>query len=520
MLPRNLGELLSQNAKKHPHRQAIVFGQKKISYRTIDELTDRLAAGIIQLGIKKQEKIALLLDNCPEFIIGYFAILKAGCVVVPINFMFKIEEAKYILEDAQAVCLITSRVYVDMAEELRLRVDNLKNIITTSRTKKDTLDFNRLEKNDKARLDKITVNPDDLAVILYTSGTTGHPKGAMLSHYNLISNALDSASAINVTYKDTVICLLPLFHSFAATVCMNLPLSAGAKIVVMKSVRPFKRVIRAIRKNRVNIFVGIPSIYHILKETRLPKILHSPLLKLFNPVKICISGAAALPAETLKGFEKKFRIPLLEGYGLTEASPVVTLNPFRGIRKPGSIGVTLSKNIELKIVDDKGSPCPPGETGELLVKGPNVMQGYFRQEEATRQTLNDGWLYTGDMARIDRKGYVYIAGRKKEMVNVRGLNVYPREIEEVLYQNPKVKEAAVIGIPDAHKGEVPKGFVVLKEGEKASEHEVILYLRERLAPYKIPKYIAFRSSLPKNASGKILKRLLEDEEKKQLHKAA
>jgi len=514
MIPQNLGELLSINAKNHPHRIAIVFGQKKISYKTLDELTSRLAAGIIQLGIKKQEKIALLLDNCPEFVISYFAILKAGCAVVPINYMFKMEEAKFILEDSQAVCLITSRPYVDMAEELRLRVDNLKNIITTSKTKKDTLDFSKIEKNDTDRLSKIPINPDDLAVILYTSGTTGHPKGAMLSHYNLISNAMDSASAIKTTCKDTFICILPLFHSFAATVCMNLPLSIGAKIVIMKSVRPFKRVIRAIRKNRVNMFVGIPSIYNILKETKLPKILNSPLIKLFNPVKVCISGAAALPAETLQGFEKKFRIPLLEGYGLTEASPVVTLNPLRGIRKPGSIGVALSKNIELKIIDDKGDACAPGQIGELLVKGPNVMQGYFRQEEATRQTLKDGWLYTGDMAKIDRKGYVYIAGRKKEMVNVRGLNVYPREIEEVLYQNPKIKEAAVIGITDTHKGEVPKGFVVLKDGEKATEHEIIQYLRDRLAPYKIPKYIEFKVSLPKNASGKIIKRLLEDEKEK------
>jgi len=514
MIPQNLGELLSINAKNHSHRIAIVFGQKKITYKTLDELTSRLAAGIIQLGIKRQEKIALLLDNCPEFVVSYFAILKAGCVVVPINYMFKIEEAKFILEDSQAVCLITSRTYVDMAEELRLRVDNLKNIITTSKTKKDTLDFSKIEKNDTSGLSKIPINPNDLAVILYTSGTTGHPKGAMLSHYNLISNAMDSASAIKTNHKYTFICILPLFHSFAATVCMNLPLSIGAKIVIMKSIRPFKRIIRAIRKNRVNVFVGIPSIYNILKETKLPKILNSPLIKLFNPVKVCISGAAALPAETLQGFERKFHIPLLEGYGLTEASPVVTLSPLKGIRKPGSIGVALSKNIELKIIDDKGNACAPGETGELLVKGPNVMQGYFRQEEATRQTLKDGWLYTGDMAKLDRKGYVYIAGRKKEMVNVRGLNVYPREIEEVLYQNPKIKETAVIGITDTHKGEVPKGFVVLKDGEKATEHEIIQYLRDRLAPYKIPKYIEFKFSLPKNASGKILKRLLEDEKEK------
>lgn len=511
MVPKNLAELLSLSSQKYPHRTAIVFGQKKISYKTLDELTSQIARGLIDLGIKKQDKVALFLDNCPEFIISYFAILKAGCVVVPINYMFKIEEAKFILQDSEAISLVTSRIYVDMAVELRLRVDTLKYIITTTKTRDDVFYFNGIRKFDTQTLSRISSDPADLAVILYTSGTTGYPKGAMLSHYNLISNAMDSASGIKATHKDTLICILPLFHSFAATVCMNLPILIGAKIVIMKSIRPFKRIIRAIRKNRVSVFVGIPSIYNILKDVKLPKIFNSPLIRFFNPIKISISGAAALPVETFKGFEKKFRIPLLEGYGLTEASPVVTLNPLKGPRKAGSIGITLSKNIELKIVDDKDNVLKSGEIGELLVKGPNVMQGYYKKEEATLEALKNGWLYTGDMAKADQDGYVYIVGRKKEMVNVRGLNVYPREIEEVLYQNPKIKEAAIIGIPDIHKGEVPKGFVVLKDGEAATEHEVIQSLREKLAPYKIPKYIEFRLSLPKNTTGKILKRILEDE---------
>lgn len=510
---KNLAALLKLNAKKHPNRIAIVFGQKKITYKELDDLTDRIASGLEDnLEIKKQEKVALFLDNCPEFIISYFAVHKLGAVVVPINYMFKIEEAKFILQDSQAVCMITSYVYLGMAEELRLRVDTLKHIVTTTKVKDEVPDFSRLKKKNPCDSKEISIGRDDLAVILYTSGTTGFPKGAMLSHHNLISNALDSAKAIRVSHKDTFICILPLFHSFAATVCMNLPLLIGAKIVIMKSLRPFKRILRAIRRNRVTIFVGIPSIYNILKETKLPKILHSPLIKLFNPIRLCISGAAALPVETFNGFEKKFRIPLLEGYGLTEASPVVTLNPLKGKRKPGSIGIRLSKNIELKIIDDKDNILGFDQIGELAVKGPNIMEGYYKQPEASQEVLKDGWLYTGDMAKIDRDGYVYIAGRKKEMVNVRGLNVYPREIEEVLYQNSKIKEAAVIGIADLHKGEVPKAFVVLKDGMQASEHEILQFLREKLAPYKIPKYIEFRISLPKNTTGKILKRLLKDEE--------
>lgn len=515
LIPKNLEELLSESARRHLHRIAIVFGQKKIGYKTLNELAERVASGLIDLGIQKQDRITLFLDNCPEFIISYFAILKAGAVVVPINYMFKIEEVKFILQDSQAVGLITSGAYVDMAEELRLRVDSLKYIITTTKAKDSVLDFNRIKKADTEIINKLSSDPGDLAVILYTSGTTGHPKGARLTHYNLISNAIGCSRAIKATFKDTFLCILPLFHSFAATVCMNLPLLIGAKIVIMKSVRPFKRVIRAIRKNRVTVFAAVPSIYNILKDIKLPRMFNSPLIKLFNPIRICISGAAALPTETFKEFQRRFRIPLLEGYGLTEASPVVTLNPLRGPRKPGSIGISLSENIELKIVDDQGNSLGPEQIGELLVKGPNVMQGYYKKEEESKEIVKDSWLYTGDMARVDGDGYVYIVGRKKEMVNVRGLNVYPREIEEVLYQNPKIKEAAVVGIADVHKGEVPKGFVVLKDGENATEHEIIQYLRERLASYKIPKYIEFRASLPKNTTGKILKRLLlEDEDKK------
>jgi long-chain acyl-CoA synthetase len=515
MTPRTLGELLSLSARTNPRRTAIVFGRKKISYRSLDELTDHIASGFIHLGIKKDDRVAIFLDNCPEFIISYFSVVKAGATVVAINYMYKIEETKFILQDSQAIGIITSRAYIPLAEELRLRVDCLKHIICTSLVlKPHLLDFSKIKKENTSILKKLPISAADTAVILYTSGTTGHPKGAMLTHHNLVSNALDCAANLKPNCRDTFICILPLFHSFAATVCMNLPLLVGGKIVVMKSLKPFKRVIRAIRNNRVSIFVGIPSIYTLLKNMKLPGIFASPLIKLFNPVRLCVSGAAALPVETFKSFEKKFRVPLIEGYGLTEASPVVTLNPIKGIRKPGSIGLSVSGNVELKIVDDKNNELPAGKVGELLTKGPNVMAGYLNEPEATAQTLKDGWLYTGDMAKMDKDGYVYIAGRKKEMVNVRGLNVYPREIEEVLYQNPKVKEAAIIGIPDEHKGEVPKGFVVLKDETQASEREIIQYLRDRLAPYKIPKNIEFRKSLPKNSSGKILKRILQDEEKK------
>ena len=511
---RNLNNLLAHSARKHPAKTAIVFGSKKITYHNLDETTNRVAAGLIHLGIKPGDKVALYLDNCPEFVISYFAILKAGATVVPVNFMFKMEEVKFILEDSGAVCLITGPANAEMARELRLRIDSLRYLITTSRAKETIPDLSHIKRDKIDAVHAINPEPDALAVVLYTSGTTGKPKGAMLTHYNLVSNALDCSHTLKITKGDAFICILPLFHSFAATVCMNLPLLTGSKIVIMKSIKPFKRVIRAIRKNRVTLFVGIPSMYTVLKNMKLPKFFPSPLLKLFNPVRLCISGAASLPVETFKTFEQKFRIPLIEGYGLTEAAPVVTLNPIKGLRKPGSIGLRMCDRIDLRVVDEHGKDIPAGseKAGELLVKGPNVMKGYLNHPQDTAEALKNGWLHTGDMVTIDKQGYVYIAGRKKEMINVRGLNVYPREIEEVLYQNPKIKEAAVVGIADEHKGEVPKGFVVLKEGESATNAELLHYLRERLAAFKVPKTIEFRQSLPKNSTGKILKRLLQEEE--------
>ncbi len=508
----NLGELLNFSAKRFPKKTALIFGSKKITYAQLESAALYLAAGLRKMGIDKGDRVALYLDNCPEFVIGYYAILKAGAVVVPINYMFKSEETEHILNDSSVVAVLTSRAYLDFIISLKKRIKTLKFIVSAQKVYQEIPDFLSVSGDLSLPEQTVVMQKEDLAVILYTSGTTGKPKGAMLSHENLISNAVDSSRAIRVGRKDTFICILPLFHSFAATVCMNIPLLIGAKIVLMKSVRPFRRVIRLIRRHRVSIFTAIPSVYSILKDTKLPWILSTPFIKLVNPVRVCISGAAALPAQTFRDFENKFKLPLLEGYGLTEASPVVTLNPLRGIRKASSIGLPVSSRIKVRIVDENGKDLPPGDVGELIVSGPNVMRGYYLQEEANRQTLRDGWLYTGDMAKFDSEGYIYIVDRKKDMVNVRGLNVYPREIEEVLCRHPEIKEAAVVGIADAHKGEVPKCYLVLKEKSKLTERDVTAYLKNHLASYKIPKYVEFRQLLPKSATGKILKRALSGDE--------
>ncbi|MFH1690965.1 MAG: long-chain fatty acid--CoA ligase [Candidatus Omnitrophota bacterium] len=514
---RNLPDIIKHKAEQHPLRTAIVFGKRKYSYNELYENAKTIGSVLKQKGVQKNDKVALLLDNCPDFVFCYFGILLAQAIIVPINHMFKRDEIKFILEDSQSTTLITSAAYTRIAQELNVMIHDLSNILYTNQNTQDEPSLKKyasgnLPLENKPIIHQNNISGQDIAVFLYTSGTTGHPKAAQLSHNNLLANVISSTKTIRTTRKDTFICFLPLFHSFAVTVCMLMPLYSGAKVVIMKSPRPVKKLLRMIRRNKVTIFVGIPSIYGILKDFKLPKFLPLRLLRLFNPIRLCISGAAALPIEVFTKFEKKFGIPLLEGYGLTEASPVVSLNPLKGKRKPGSIGLPIP-NVKVKIVDEQEREVGTGQIGELCVHGPNIMKGYFKKEKETKEILSNNWLKTGDMAKKDDEGYLYIVDRKKDMVNVRGLNVYPREIEEILYQNPDIKEAAVIGVADIHKGEVPKGFVVLRENATCTEHDIINYLKQRLALYKIPRRIEIRESLPKNTTGKILKRHLAQEGK-------
>ncbi|MFA5272522.1 MAG: long-chain fatty acid--CoA ligase [Candidatus Omnitrophota bacterium] len=505
----NLVQMLDSVSFAYAAKIAIVFGAKQITYRELLENSNKLASSLRGIGVKEFDKVAIWLPNCPEFVYAFFAVLKIRAVVVPINTMFKREEAKFIMEDCRAITLICSVDKVPESENILSRLDSLKNVVSLPAPKENTavLDFYNLINGAEELNEKAEIKEDDLAEIVYTSGTTGKPKGACLSHKNLLSNVKDCSQIIKATKSDCFICVLPLFHSFASTVCMLLPLYRGAKIVIMRSVRPFKRVIRAIFKNRVTVFTGVPSIFNILSEANFPRL--ALLLNLFiNPIRLCISGAAALPFEVWYKFEKRFKRKLFQGYGLTEASPVVSLNPLYGERRPESTGIALP-SIKIKITDKDGNELPVGEIGELLVKGPNVMKGYFNLPLDTQKTLKDGWLYTGDLAKVDKNGFIYIMGRLKEMINVRGLNVYPREIEDALYKQPKIKEAAVVGVMHRHRGEAPIAFVVKKE--EISEREIIRYLRDALASYKIPLRVIFKDSLPKNTTGKILKIELQKE---------
>ena len=505
----NLIEMFDAGVSKYAKRVALVFGSKKITYEELGITSRKLTSGFAQLGVNAFDKVAVWLPNCPEFVYAYFAILRLKATIVPINTMFKREEARFVIEDSLAKILICSIDKVSDSQTILSRLDSLKQVVSLPAPQENSLtqDFYKLIEQNSEFNHRGEILSDMVAQILYTSGTTGKPKGACLSHKNLISNVEDCAGSIRVSKRDCFICILPLFHSFASTICMLLPLSKGAKIVIMRTIRPFKRVVRAIFKNRVTIFTAVPSIYNILSEAKFPRL--GLLLSIFiNPLRLCISGAATLPSGVWKKFQHRFRRPLLQGYGLTEASPVVSLNPLFGKRKPESVGRVLP-TVRVKVVDKQARDLPEGEVGELLVKGPNVMKGYYHLEEETKKALRNGWLYTGDLAKIDKEGFIYIMGRLKDMINVRGLNVYPREIEDLLYKYPCIREAAVVGVVHRHRGEVPVAFVV---SEKATpEREVIKYLRANLASYKIPLRVFFKDALPKNTTGKILKRELQKE---------
>ncbi|MFC1666301.1 long-chain fatty acid--CoA ligase [Candidatus Omnitrophota bacterium] len=505
----NLALLLEKSAERFSDKTALFFSDKKISYQGLYRMSLRLAQGLKNLGLKKRGRVAVLLQNSPEFIISYFAVINIGAICVPVNNMLKEEELGFILNDSGAELIITSIAFLDIINLAKGRPLGLKHTIITDGLMPDSFNFYEIIERSLLKKEGLLIEPDDVTSILYTSGTTGNPKGAMLTHRNFLSNVRSCAPAIKASDKDNFICVLPMFHSFAFTVCILLPLSVGAAITIIEHIRPFRRVVRNVIKKKVTVFVGIPSIFNVLAHMHIPSIFTSRVLRLIDPLRICISGAAALSVEVLKASEDKFRVPLLEGYGLTETSPVVSLNPIRGERKPGSVGMAI-KGVDVRVVNDKGEDLPRDKTGELLVKGNNVMKGYFNNDSATKETIKNEWLHTGDIARIDRDGYIYIVDRKKDMINVRGLNVYPAEIEKLLLRHPGIKEASVVGVDDRFKGEVPKAYIILKENEALSQKEVIEYLRKHLALYKIPKFVEFTQNFPRTATGKVLKRALRE----------
>jgi len=477
--------------------------------------------------------VAIVLPNLPQYPIVHYAIMRLGAVIVPVNPLYVERELKYQLNDSGAKAAIVLNLVYPRLKAIRAET-SLENIIVTS--VKDYLPpllkllyrFKERKKGTVARVKKepgvhffmelmkqklpsapeVKVSVNDVAMFLYTGGTTGVSKGTVLTHENLVANAFQTRSWVSDIRdgEEVILSVLPFFHSYGMTTCMHLSLVCHSKALLVPRFDT-RQVLKLVQKHRVTIFPGVPTMYIAINNY--PDVNKYDL----SSIRACISGGAALPVEVQRQFERLTGGRLVEGYGLSEASPVTHANPLYGLRKEGSIGVPFP-STEAKIVDlETCEDLPVGEIGELAVRGPQVMQKYWNRPEETQQTLRNGWLLTGDVARMDEDGYFYIVDRKKELIITSGFNVYPREIEEVLFQHPKVAEAAVIGVPDAHRGEVIKAYVVVKEGKTATTEEIISFCQGKLARFKIPKIVEFRPELPKSMIGKVLRRVLIEEEK-------
>jgi len=454
------------------------------------------------LGLKPGDRVGLWLKNCPEFILSFFGILQAGAVVVPINNFLKVDEVNFIIGDAGIDVLLTDTELGSHFRALAAARPQLRLFKVDEAPTKGPGDGNRAarERSLAGVSHRLPASSSDLAVLIYTSGTTGRPKGAMLSHGNLLHNVESCRIVLQTVEADRFAVLLPLFHSYMLTVGMLLPLLVGGSIVLVKSLHPVRNVLQEVIQRQATVLPAIPPFYRSMVNAPA----HVPL-----PLRICVSGAAPLPVQVLREFEAKFHIPLIEGYGLSEASPVVTKNPLDGNRKPGSIGLPIP-HVEVSVQNDHGRELGANEIGEICVRGGNVMLGYWNQPAETAKTMRNDWLLTGDIGYRDEEGYYFITDRKKDMLLVNGINVYPREIEEVLYQFPGVKEAAVIGRPDSRKGEQPIAFVSPNEGAVVEEKALQQFVRRKLADYKVPRKIVILPALPRNATGKILKTTLRE----------
>lgn len=489
----NLVSSFASSVQKHKHKAALFWGEKEYSYQELWSQTRAVSEHLKkELGVNPGDRVGLWLKNCPEFIPAFFGILDAGAVVVPINNFLKTDEVSYMLSDAGINLLVTDGELSSHYRALAVAHPALKLLKVE--------DFAGWSPESHHSDPGTQSTESELAVLIYTSGTTGRPKGAMLSHGNLLHNVESCRIVLQTVEADRFAVLLPLFHSYMLTVGMLLPLIVGSSMVLVKSLHPVRNVLQEILQRKATALPAIPQFYRGMVNASIPV----PL-----PLRLCISGAAPLPVQVLRDFEAKFHIPLIEGYGLSEASPVVTKNPLDGTRKAGSIGLPIP-NVEVSIQDEFGRQLGPHETGEVCVRGGNVMLGYWKLPEETAKAIRDGWLLTGDIGYRDAEGYYYITDRKKDMLLVNGINVYPREIEEILYQFPGVREAAVVGKPDSRKGEQPVAFVSSNDDVQLDEKVLQHFVRRKLADYKVPRRIVQLPALPRNATGKILKTTLRE----------
>ena len=532
----SLGSMLAKTAEAFPGHTALLFFGKKITYAALDSLVNRFANALSGLGVTQGDRVALMLPNVPHMVIGYYAALRLGAIVVPTNPLYLERELEVQLVDSGAETLVALDLFHPRISAI-LHKTKVKHLILCGI--KDYLPFPlNLLYPIKARIEKqwvtvakeapiydflsllqtapdtpidVPVAPEDTADLQYTGGTTGVPKGAVLTHRNLVVNAVQCKAWLTLEKEgeDIFLAAIPFFHVYGMTTVMNISVLIGAEMILVPKFH-VKEVLTFINKYRPTIFPGIQAMYLALANY--------PTVRKYDltSIRAAISGAGPLMQEVQERFESITGSKIVEGYGLSEASPVTHANPIFGRRKVGTIGLPWP-DTEAMIVDiETGSkPMPLGEAGELVVKGPQVMKGYWNKSEESERTLRGGWLHTGDIAKMDEEGYFTIVDRIKDMIKTVGENVYPREVEEVLFTHPKVKEAVVVGIPgEEFMGEKIKAYIILQEGEQATENDLIQFCKEKLSKFKVPKEVEFRTEFPKTLVGKVLRRVLRDEEMK------
>src|SRR3990167_5844286 len=531
---KTIADFLSETAEKFSQKRAIIFFGKKINYKELHSLTIKFANALVNMGVKKGDRVAIMLPNCPHEVIAYYSVLKIGAIVVQFNPLYTERETEYQLNDSDSeIIIILDVLYKNLKNIInKTPIKNIilcsisdflpfpKNIIYRLKERNETgvilkehkvshYIFSKLIKESPAKLVNINISPDDIALLQYTGGTTGIPKGAILTHRNLVANTIQCRHWFSKAEvgKETFLSVLPFFHIFCMTSSLNLPVHLASSMILLPRFKPLD-VLKAIERYRASIFIGVPAMFSAING----ELRHENKYNL-SSMKFCVSGAAPLPHDMAVRFETLTDVKVIEGYGLTEASPVTHCNPIYGERKFGSIGLPLP-DTECSIVDlITGAELQTGEIGEIAIRGPQIMKGYWKNEKETDMVLKNGWLFTGDIGRMDEDGFFYIVDRKKEMIISGGYNIYPREIEELLNKHPKVKESAVIGIPYKSIGDIPKAFIVLKDGESADEDKIINYCKANLTKYKVPKKVEFRKELPKSLIGKVLKKVLKEEER-------
>ncbi|MCB0634667.1 MAG: long-chain fatty acid--CoA ligase [Saprospiraceae bacterium] len=510
----NLSVILEDSARRYPSKDAFIFMDTHVSFAQLNGAANQVANGLKALGIQKGDKVALNCLNLPYFPMVYFGILKAGAVVVPLSVLLKRDEVAYHLKDSEAkacFCFVGTP-QLPMAEENYAgfqQIDSCEHFfVITARPDEPspiagTKTLGMLMAGQSPTLETAQTGAEDTAVIIYTSGTTGRPKGAELTHSNLLLNAILSTNLSDTDKDDTMLVVLPMFHIFAMTVLMNAGIYKGSTSVLLPRFDA-EAVLGLMQKHKISVFAGVPTMYWGLLNYENEKF---DLDEISQNLKVCVSGGASLPVKVLEDFEAKFRVQIIEGYGMSEGSPVVTFNHMDVGRKPGSIGTPVW-GVEVKVVDEDGHEVPVGEKGELVYRGHNVMKGYYKKPEANAETLKNGWLHSGDVAIMDEDGFFYIVDRTKDMIIRGGLNVYPREVEETMMKHEAVSMVAVIGVPDEEMGEEIKACVVLKEGYALTEEELKAWTKDHIASYKYPRVIDFVDALPMSATGKILKKEL------------